>query len=138
MPIDLHDSGYRVVSPYPALMPAVTAIFVPTMGGGDYRTDEAVVDSGSEYTWVPTRVPDEHGWDPIGVEPVAVWPLGGPEVNAPGFLTTVRIAQGEWPMPVFQLPSTSSLQCVLVGQGLLRKLFVQMDGPRRHLLLQVP
>ena len=138
MPTDLHSGEYRAVHPYPVPMPAMTVTIVPYLGGGDFRTSEAVLDSGSEYTWVPTHVPHENGWDPEGVDPAPVSPLGGPRASATGFLATVRIGTCEWTMPVYQQLPESSLQCVLIGQDLLRKLFVRMHGPDRRLFVQVP
>jgi len=117
-------------------MPVVLAHFHPIYGGGDFR-DRAVLDSGSEVTWVPNSVPRQHQWVRRGLANRRVIPIGPRKLIVRQYIVTVQVAGGIWTIPVCEHTPSSKVQCTLIGQDLLYQLVASMDGPKKELRVEL-
>ena len=119
-------------SSYTKPLAVVDVVFSPTYDGGNYQT-KAVIDSGSEVTFVPFGEPDRHGWTTRGVTSVNVSNLGTKAQRSRRFLAKIRLYTELRTIPVCELVQDSSIQCALIGQDFLQFLKVELDGPGKEL-----
>ena len=129
------DVPYRFGLPHPK---AVVEVLVhPLSGGGDFQ-DEAVIDSGSDYTWVPHGVAAQYGWTIGEVDPVQIDTIGADTREADRILARVKIWNHEFVVSVCELWPESKITYPLIGRDILREFVTTLDGPQRKLSLEQP
>jgi aspartyl protease family protein len=100
--------------------------------GERFETIEALVDTGSTYTWIPRDVLEQ-----LGVTPEEQWPFvlaDGRDVRYPVAWTLIRIAERARPtVVVFGQPGSQPILGVFALEG-----FRLAADPVNHRLVSVP
>ena len=100
---------------------------------GEYR-GQAVIDSGSDISWVPRGFPRKYGWpENYQVGPRPVHTLSG-EGQAAQYVLVIRISAVEWRLPVCEMPARG-FQCPVIGQDVLEDIIVLLEGPTKRLTI---
>ncbi|MBI4419658.1 MAG: hypothetical protein HY560_02435 [Gemmatimonadetes bacterium] len=137
MPTVIAAGPYGPAPSYAGKVPTVEVILRPKYRGAEYRA-VAVVDSGAELSYVPYGIPTAHGWTPKGVDQARINPMGGPTCKVNRYLVSLQLNAVEWSVPVCEQPKGSSVKCILLGQDVLRRLLVELDGPSARLQMTLP